>query len=318
MEHTSAPQLRRELALMSTATKKVLASPACRVRESFTTPEIHAAPGHSLLSTLGVLRLPAKAADRLAPEYTSPPGPGMSVYAGATRRVARVRGTAYYIVPVRQDLGAGFPSARCFALQKAALAQALPTLPASLRTPTQQLQAAFIAYDSGLAAKPAVDGICEVSVEGHGGGTQCADTIAAIRQGTPPGDDNGRFSGIVPDGVASVTLSFPAVAGQRARSLTTTVHRNFYAVEAGGSAPFKPGSPTVTWRAADGHVLRTFAQPEPTSVKQLCRQHPEACVPAVELAGGTAYAASSSSSASASATSTAEASPSPRPKTGGG
>lgn len=316
IQHTPTGQLHRELALMGAATKKVLGSPACHVAETFTAHQIHGRPGQDLLSTLGVLRRPATAADRLAADESSPAGPGMSVYAGATRRIARIGGNAYYIVPIRQDPAGGFPSARCFALQKSALAQALPKAPAALREPTQALQAAFIAYDSGLAAKPPVDGICLVTVQGHGSGMECGDTSAEIRHGVPPADDNGRFSAVVPDGVASVTLSFPAAGGQRARSLTTTVHNNFYAVEAGASAPFKPGSPTVIWRSEDGRVLHTFSQPEPASVKQVCRQHPEACLPLLELEGGTQYAASSSSS-SASATATVRSSPSTHPKTSG-
>jgi hypothetical protein len=317
MQHTPAPQLHRELALMTAATMKVLTSPACHVPETFRTHQIHATPSRALLSALAVLRRPATGTDRLAADEASPPGPGMSVYAGATRRVARIRGSSYYIVPIRQDPAGGLPSARCFALQEAALAQALPNAPAALRKPTRELQAAFIAYDTGLAAKPPVDGVCIVTVQGHGSGMGCAQTAAEIRQGVLPSDDNGRFSGIAPDGVASVTLSFPAVPGQRAPSVTATVHNNFYAIEPGAFAPFKPGSPSVIWRSADGHVLHTFSEPEPGSLKRLCRQHPEVCIPGVQAAGLRSYAASSSSS-SASVTATSQASPSPRPKTGGG
>ncbi len=64
IQHTPTPQLHRELALMGAATKKVLGSPACHVAETFTAHQIHGRPGQDLLSTLGVLRRPATAADR--------------------------------------------------------------------------------------------------------------------------------------------------------------------------------------------------------------------------------------------------------------
>jgi hypothetical protein len=47
---------------------------------------------------------------------------------------------------------------------------------------------------------------------------ECSVTADEIRYGLFPSDDNGTFSGPVPDGVASVTLSFAAAAGRHARS----------------------------------------------------------------------------------------------------
>jgi hypothetical protein len=321
VEQTPGAQLLHEFALIGAATKKVQASAACHVPPPRVAPQIHAAPGQALLSTLGVLGRPATAADRL-PRGAGPiMGPGVSVYAGATRRAARIGGTSYYLVPIRQDLAGGFPSARCFTLQKAALDKAVPTLPAALRTPVREIEAAVIAYVNAQAAKHPTDAVCEVTAQRNGGGFSCSHTTAEIQHGLYPDDDNGVFNGIVPDGVASVTVSFREARDPRFRSVTTAVHGNVYAAPTGYSGALKPGSATVVWRAADGRVLRTYSEPAVASLRQLCRQEPDACVPALALATTVSHShgvSESSSSSSASATATTRSRPSTRPTTSGG
>jgi hypothetical protein len=307
VEKTPPAQLHRELTLMTAATGKVQASRACRVPLPRTVRQIHAAPGHALLSTLGVLRRRPTAVDHLAGDSMSGMGPGGAVYAGATRRAARIGATSYYVVPIRQDPASAFPSARCFALQSAALNKALPTFPPALRSPVRKLQAALIAFDTRLAAKAPFDAVCMVTARRNGGSMACSDTVDAIRHGLFPDDDNGVLSGLVPDGIASVKLSFPG------RSAIAIVHGNFYAVDAGVSAPPKPGSPTITWLDASGRVLRRYTEPAQSAVRQICRQHAQACVPAVALSGGQRVSASSSS-----ASATVRSQPSPRPKGSGG
>lgn len=306
--NTPKAQLKRELALMAAATRSVQASAACRVPEPRTPPQIHRLPGQALLSTLGVLRRPATAVDRLPHGSMSEMGPGVAVYAGAARRAARIGGTSYYLVPIRQDPAGGIPSARCFALQRAALAKALPTFPQPLRSPVHRLQAALLAYDTSLAAQPPTDAVCEVTAQRNGGGMACSTTVDQIRHGMFPEDDNGVLSGLVPDGVASVRLSLPG------RSAVAIVHGNYYVVDVGISDPSKLARTTISWRAADGHVLRTYAEPLPSSVRQLCRRRPDACLRAVALAGGSGEQMSASSS---SASATTQAAPTPRPKSSG-
>jgi hypothetical protein len=129
-----------------------------------------------------------------------------------------------------------------------------------------------------------------------------------------PEDDNGRLSGLVPDGVASVTLRFSAGTGGRARTVTATVHGNVYAVATGVSGQLRPGSLSITWHAADGHILQTYSEGTPSSIKALCRQRPNACIDAVLAEGSTPERSASSSSSSSSATATVQARPSPHPK----
>lgn len=320
---TPPSRLSHEYALLGAVSSKVRLGAcrqtlASRVAQANRVSEIHGVPARALLSTLGVLRRPATAADRL-PESSLPMhGQGLSVYAGATRRAARIGQTSYYFVPVREDLAASLPSARCLAMENAAMTRALPTFPAALRGDMRVLIAAFIAYERDLAAKPSVDAICQVAQQRNGGGMSCSDTADQIRHGLFPEADNGTFTGLVPDGVASVTLSFPAAAGGSARSVSAKVHGNVYAVHVGASQTIRPGSPTIRWRAADGRVLKTYAEQAVTSVRQLCRQHPAACLPAVLLMGGVSTSSGSGSSESSrSSSATTAAPPSSRPKTSG-
>jgi hypothetical protein len=316
--NTPKARLRREMNLMAAATKGIQESAACRVSHPRTTPRIRGLPSQELLSTLGVLRRPATAADRLPAGSTSGMGPGVAVYAGATRRVSTGHGTSYYLVPIRQDPAGGFPSSRCLALQKTAVTKALPTFPQALRSPIRELVASLIAYYASLVGKPPADEICEVIRYRNGGGMSCGNTVGQIQHGVFPEDDDGTFSGLVPDGVASVTLSFPAAPGRRARSVSATVHDNVYAAATGLAMPLRRGSPTIIWHASDGRVLRTYSVSSPTTFRQLCREHPEACIDAVLAEGSGQGVSASSSSASASATATTQSRPSSRPQTSGG
>jgi len=287
---TSPSQLKREFALMGAAARKVQASPVCHVAE--TAPVIiRTPPGHALLSTLGLLRRPATPADRLPAHALDMAGSGVSIYAGAARRALLGGQLATFIVPIRQSPNAGFPSDRCFALQVAAVKQALPSMPAKLRAPTWALANAFVAYDRSLAGHAPIDGICEITILSHNGRSSgCGMTVSQIRAGTLPEEDNGTFSGLVPDGVASVTLRFAASAGHAPRTATVRVHDNGYRVHVAGLPLTRASFPTVTWRDASGKVLRTYSEPpmaNPSSLKQLCAKHPATCVPAVLASAAT-------------------------------
>jgi hypothetical protein len=299
---TPPAQLRREVGYISAATRQVQRSAACRVRQSRGVIEIHRAPGSALLSTLGVLRRPEAAGDALTRGAI---GEAVDVYAGATRRALVAGGTSYYIVPERDDPAATFPSARCLTLQAAALQRALPRIPAALRAQTAAIQAAFIAADRRLAAAGPQDVICVVTQSRNAGSTECGTTVAQIQHGTSPDDQEGTFSAVVPDGVATVTLQFPSAHGHPAHSVTATVHGNVYAVRVAGEGSGAPAAPPVAiWRSAQGHVIRTVTQPSPAAEAKLCRQHPVECLAVSRSSSSTGSSGSSSSSSSASATTT--------------
>ena len=295
--------LAREFGFMAAATKQVLASPACRPRQPTGVQIIHGTPGRSLLSILGVLRRPATPADKLSPDLLGS-GLGDSVYAGHLRRARVLDGTSYYVAPARDDPAARFPSAACFAKQAAALELYLPKIPAALRAPTRELQTRLIAYDRHLASTPPQDALCFVTTSRNSGTSECGVTAAQIRAGQGLSGSQDVFSGVVPDGVASVTLRFPPSSPRPASSVTAAVRGNVYIVHVAGAGKSSAVVvPTIIWRAADGHVLKTINEPNPAKIARLCRQRPVTCL----AASGAAYADGSSSSSSSTSAAAAPA-----------
>ena len=296
-----AAQQRKEFGYIAAASKSVQGSAACRTHMDLRTRFIRATPGRALLSTLGVLRRPGTAADSL---NASALGGGTTVYSGYVRRALTVAGTSYYVVATRSELGKGMPSPTCFAEQERALKQELPKLPAPLREPTVRLQARLIQIDGGLARRPAQDTICFVAITSHSGSTECGATVRAIRNGQGPTNPGPVYSGVVPDGVASVTLRFPASSRGPARSFTATAQNDVYAVRL--PPALAAGNPqarvTVVWQAADGATLRTIPPFNARTAARECARHPAMCASqAGSSVSGYAYGSASSSSASATA-----------------
>ena len=162
LAHTPQRRLHRELSYIAAATHSTLDSRACRLRQPTGVSTIHGTPGPALVSALGVLRRPATPADRLDPAVLAGTP---DVYAGHARRALTANRVSYYIVPARYDRSASVPSDRCFALQIAALHQALPKLPSALRDQTRVLQAGLIAYAQRQAARAPRDTVCLVTVQ---------------------------------------------------------------------------------------------------------------------------------------------------------
>jgi hypothetical protein len=147
------------------------------------------------------------------------------------------------------------------------------------------------------------DGICLVTVgEGDSGGG-CTTVASQIQAGEQPSDDNGTFSAVVPDGVASVTLRFPAVRGAGAASVTASVHGNMYAVRGphAFSGAVSPPKPTMLWRSAQGRVVRTIAPPPPGAAKRYCAAHPIPCLVISSASSGSSTSSSTTASVAPSA-----------------
>jgi hypothetical protein len=190
---------------------------------------LQGAPNKSLLSILGVLRRPATAADAgsgiVAQGFTS------GVFVHYIRRARVVAGSPYYIYPA-------------------------------------------VVGGCGTGEKPH-EGIMELArnvdlghgvIGGSGGGGA---TAAAIDKGQdagsgPPGSSTGTtITMVVPDGVAIVTLRYPAgrASGYSPKisppfTITTTPVENLVVVRLPRRNPLQQG--TVIWRAADGHIIKTF------------------------------------------------------------
>ena len=171
----------RELALIGAATSKVHALARLpRVQPPTAPLRSTARPAPALLSTLGVLRRPATAADRSAAEGRLGDGSRRTaVYAGAARRVATAAANAYYIVPIRQDPAAAFPSARCFACSWPHCAGLSRRSRRRCGRRRWRSQARSSPTTASLAATPPGDGVCVVDRRpANGSGTACGTTAA--------------------------------------------------------------------------------------------------------------------------------------------
>jgi hypothetical protein len=304
-------QTERELRYIAQANRPVQESAACRTRIPAHAQLIHARPSPAVLSILGVLRRPATPADHLASGQLDA---GAPVYAGYIRRALRAAGTSYYIY-VEHDNGAGYPSDRCLTLEVDAVNRALPRIPASLRAPTQTLEARLVAYERKLKALPGQDTVCFVAQARNGGDSSCGASVLQLENGVAPSGLLDTLSGVVPDGVASVTLHFAPRRGHPARSYTAPVSANVYAARvpgaSGNTVVGDVSQPTVVWHAADGRTLKVIAPIRPGAARRACQAHPVQCV---TVQGGS----SERSSGSASATATTPSRSGPRPQTSGG
>jgi hypothetical protein len=177
-------------------------------------------PNAKLLSILAVLRRPQASTDALP---TPPSGSwwfGEGVYSKYVRRARVVDGVAYYVVPVAKGW-----ALKCATHEGVVFATAGP--------------------------------------EGYGsGGTATAAEIehGARLEGLFWKDGSGVQSGIVPDGVAKVTLRYPARHHLRA-TVTVAAVGNVYVTAVppaarGSETPVLPT--TVLWLSAKRHVLKTF------------------------------------------------------------
>jgi hypothetical protein len=175
-------------------------------------------------------------------------------------------------------------------------ARYLPKIPPALRAQTSALQAGYIAYYRGLVSRAPRDAVCLVDTGRSDNGASCGITAAQIEENEPPDDENGVFVSVVPDGVASVTLTFPASRGRPAHSLTGRVRGNVYAIRATG--PAQPlVEPAITWRSADGRVLKTIPMPTTAMERAACRSDPIPC--ALIQDGGVTESSSTTSSGTA-------------------
>jgi hypothetical protein len=193
-------------------------------------------PSQSLLSILGVLRRPATPADALPASwlhfFTVGAGAhiqGGDVFVRFVRRARVIGNTSYYLVP-SLFTGCG----------------------------VYKITGEGVTI---LAAKPNGSG----SGGGHADATRIEQGQAYL---TPSGaSTHTTIAMLIPDGVATVTLQYPpgAVGGSsssRAPAFTTTeqVVENLLVVTVPRGGNRLKGPMTMTWRAATGAAIKTFAR----------------------------------------------------------
>lgn len=231
-----------ESGYLQTAKQAAVArDPACSTQR--VPPVNHGSPSRGLLSILGVLRRPTTPADKLGQWFLNDPHNEIGgVYVNYVRLARRADGNNFYIVPVSAGGFRPVPE-RCYGEEAAALAR--EQMSAASRA--QILQ--YLAWERSQDV-PHEDGICFAEVSPRGGASiGCGSQLSAIeRHGTLTGDGV-LMSGVVPDGVASVTLRFP-----KASVTARAVDNVFVAREPRGDNP----PPRIAWRSADGTIIKTI------------------------------------------------------------
>jgi hypothetical protein len=325
------PQVRRELTYIKRADAGVLSRRDCRVpTQTATLPELHGRPSTQLLSLLAVLRQPAGARDRIGLSVVD--GPSTAAYAGWARYARTVGGHAFYLVAARGEPRTLEPPARCFTAERVALDRLLRGVPAALRAPTQRLDAQILAF-LRTSLRP-TDVVCLVDRQGASTDSSCGFTATQIRDDEGgeettegPGAAGGERIIIVPDGVATVTIAWPAADGGPPRSSTGAVLDNLAAVRIpgyrSGGSQTPPTAESVTWRSASGRVIHRW-QASAGGAAAMCRRDPIPCIAVMgasasgagpgRAVAGSSYSASATAAATASRTvsaSTAAATSSP-------
>jgi hypothetical protein len=221
-------------------------------------------PPVALTSVLGVLRRPATASDATPPQYFLH-GEPKEVYPGAVRLVRSTRTFALYFIPTANVNGWRPVPQRCFREEATALRRQVGT--SARPRAALAAQHRYLAWQQYEARHPA--GICLAEIDYDRRGRQlggaslgCGWNVPEIEQGiaglggvdTPPGGN--WFHGIVPDGVASVTLELAHGRGTR----TARVVNNMFLTRLPRGTSF-PIAATMIWRSASGAVIRSTSVP---------------------------------------------------------
>ncbi len=224
----------------------------------------------ALLSILGVLRRSAQPTDKLPKRvvgrdhHVVPDGsvpPAQDIYVRYIRRARTRFGAGYYIVPAGNVNQSGPVPASCYAAQRKALERELPQIPKRLRAQTLALEPSFLAQMKS-DSKPH-EGICLLALNSTGGGdVECGSTVTTIEQGNTTGSGGptgvGVVYGVVPDGVATVTLYYRG----RYPGHPETVHAidNVWILPDHRQRLPDYGFPRkIVWRSANGSVIKTIS-----------------------------------------------------------
>jgi hypothetical protein len=229
------------------------------------------APSQATLATLATLARPARSSDRLPPRIIGAPPdrriypdgtypPMKGIYVRYVRKARHRFGANYYLVPAADANTLSPVPERCYAEQRRALRQALPTIPADLRHAALNLQPRYIAHERALL-RP-YPGVCLSAINGTGNGDGCSDGYSiseieaghTLTSGAPTGVP--VVYGLAPTGVHSVTLYYPHHKPQ-----TVLAINNVFILHNPGQKLPDDGLPNkLVWRDAAGQVLKTITR----------------------------------------------------------
>ena len=221
-----------------------------------------------LLSLFSVLRRPKEPGDAL-PRFVANRGDfptGANVVFVNYIRLARIEsGARYYLIPAITIADPGGFSARCAREWQSALRRELPHIPAALRARAQKVLDELIAlrrYDSEPHQS-----VCFFAVApgGGSGGLSCASAAQIKQRGMMQSSQAPRrrapdvFSGVVPDGVASITLEFKQASHRPATFNVRPLDNVFVVIKPPGTPH---GFPVKTvWRNTRGQIIKVIASP---------------------------------------------------------
>lgn len=232
-------------------------------------------PSTAILAALPVLARPATRADRVPRGFFQRQILFLraDVFVHYARRVRVAEGSTFYLVPAA-GLGARplseAAAERCYRALTSALRAELSSVPANERAATRRYgELNFADAQYNLETSHTYQGVSLIGIQTDGGGSGSGyESAAAIRRGGDLGGGGGGkpptpivMDGIVPGGVATVTLHFPASRhrGRRLPPLNATGHviNDVFVIRI--PSLFERGGwpTTAVWRSSSGKVIKT-------------------------------------------------------------
>lgn len=210
--------------------------------------------------------LPIRPAPTAAQRRQRVAGFGGDVYVRYIRRARVAFGQVYYVIPSGNWQVETIPAKRC-------LSELRSDLP---RMTTPERRVALRLVRRSLINERAInqphEALCLDAIQLTGpsigvGGGGCGTSDSQLKQGqgfdTQGGTKNSPsiVSALVPDSVATITLTFASKKSNDHRSLSVTTRpvENVMAVRVPSSAA-SSNPQTLVWRSSTGHVLRTIAR----------------------------------------------------------
>jgi hypothetical protein len=264
------------LELINQANRHVFAAiPSCK--PSFPRPSgavTHDTPSQPVLDAIAELRRPASPADQLPPSRHPFRFGFGETYVDYVRTATAANGQRFYIVVQRAVPPSYRPAARCLDAEHAQLVTLLRGKSHRLRSVALREFAKMRHVQEQTPEQPQTpqDGLSLFTAgpQGIGVGGGGGDIAMFLDRGTfgsSGNDSSSTLNGLVPDGVATVTLEYPKVVSRgpyykptvfpSAYRRTVRVQENVLSVHvprgAGDAFPRR-----MVWRSADGRVLHVF------------------------------------------------------------
>lgn len=256
------PLTRPERRYLREATTAAHRTPACGHLQARRPAISNGSPNPALLSTLGVLRRPETRQDSLprglAGQIETSQGPiDRSVYIHHVRLARVAHGISYYLVPVVALSGRRAALENCYHAIRMAVQAELPRIPARLRAPILAYEAWGQTVVRRIGQEEDTDGVCLVFSAAGGRGGLCAASASDIKRWGMIAPF-GLLSGVVPDGVATVTVDYSAMTGKPAQTASSRVVGNIFVTtlrQSGG----RQWRLSMTWRSSDGRIVKHVA-----------------------------------------------------------